>query len=301
LGDLGLPVPAQALVYSAAEAMEEASKYIGYPVVVKPLNGNHGNGVAVNLMSDSQVYDAFTAAKNQSNSGIAVVEKFVEGDDHRLLVVNGKLVAAAKKIPGHVVGDGVHTIEELVEIVNRDSRRGDGHSRVLTKLRLDVQAEQILERKGFTRQTVLRSGEKQYLRSTANLSTGGTAVDVTDLIHHDNRDIAERAVMAVGLDVGGVDFVTPDIRRSFKDVGGAIVEINAASGFRMHLSPSEGKPRDVAGAVVDMLFPAGTPKRIPIAAVTGTNGKTTTTRMVAHILKNSGHNRGGLFRRTIIV
>ncbi|MFT5134086.1 MAG: cyanophycin synthetase, partial [Gammaproteobacteria bacterium] len=218
-----------------------------------------------------------------------VVEAYLSGLDHRMLAVNNKLVAVAKREPGHVMGDGIHSIKELLEIVNRDPRRGIGHEKVLTRLEMDKQAEELMSRSGYDKDTVLKEGEKFYLRATANLSTGGTATDVTDIVHPDNRDMAERAIKAVGLDIGGVDFLTEDISRSYKEIGGGIVEVNAAPGFRMHVSPSEGKPRDVAGAVMDMLFPADTPSRIPIAAITGTNGKTTTSRMLAYILKGSGH------------
>jgi cyanophycin synthetase len=182
----------------------------------------------------------------------------------------------------------VHTIGQLVELVNADPRRGVGHEKVLTRLEVDPQAERLLEQAGLTLDSVLPAGQVFYLRSTGNLSTGGTAIDRTDALHYDNRIMAERAVKAVGLDVGGVDFITPDIGRSYKEVGGAIVEVNAAPGFRMHVAPTEGTPRDAAGPVIDMLFPKGTPYRIPIASITGTNGKTTTTRMVGHILKLSG-------------
>ena len=195
-------------------------------------------------------------------------------------------------MPGHVVGDGVHTIEQLVDEVNRDPRRGIGHEKVLTRLEFDHQAETMLEKQGYTRDTVPPAGEPVFLRSTGNLSTGGTATDVTDMVHPDNVEMAMRAVKAIGLDVGGVDFLTTDITESYKDIGGAICEINAAPGFRMHMAPSEGRARDVAGPVLDMLFPPGTPSRIPIAAVTGTNGKTTTARMLAHIQKLAGQHVG---------
>jgi cyanophycin synthetase len=221
-----------------------------------------------------------------------IVESFITGDDHRMLVVNGELVAVSKRVPGHVMGDGVHTIEQLMEEVNRDPRRGIGHEKVLTRLVLDHQAETLLAKKGYTKNTVPTDGERVFLRSTGNLSTGGTATDVTDLVHPDNVEMAERAVKAIGLDVGGVDFLTTDITESYKDIGGAICEINAAPGYRMHMAPSEGRPRDVAGPTLDMLFPPGSPSRIPIAAVTGTNGKTTTARMLAHIQKLAGHHVG---------
>jgi cyanophycin synthetase len=286
LSDLGLPVPRQMRVSGPNDAVEAAER-IGYPVVVKPLDGNHGKGVSINLTTPEQVRTAFEIA--YEHSSVVIVETFQEGNDYRILVVNGKVLAVSQRVPGHVVGDGRHTVAELVEIVNQDPRRGIGHEKVLTRLELDHQAERLIEEAGLTAQSVLPDGQIFYLRSTGNLSTGGTSVDKTDVTHYDNRVMAERAVKAIGLDVGGVDFIGPDITRSYTEVGGAIVEINAAPGFRMHTSPTEGKPRDVAGPVIDMLFPAGTPYRIPIAAITGTNGKTTTTRMVGHILKLSGY------------
>ncbi|MGH8033866.1 MAG: cyanophycin synthetase, partial [Lysobacterales bacterium] len=288
LRDLGLPVPQQKLVNSEREA-QRAARRIGFPVVLKPLDANHGRGVSINLSDDEQVAAAFYVALESASGSSVLVESFVTGADHRMLVVNGELVAVAKRVPGHVVGDGKSTIAELVEIVNQDPRRGIGHEKVLTRLELDYQAETLMNKGGVSATTVLPPGEVFYLRSTANLSTGGTSIDVTDTVHPDNRQMAERAVRALGLDVGGVDFLIPDITESYKDIGGAIVEINAAPGFRMHVAPSEGKPRDVAGKVMDMLFPPGTPTRIPVASITGTNGKTTTTRMLAHILKTAGH------------
>ncbi|NOC92534.1 cyanophycin synthetase [Ruegeria sp. HKCCD6604] len=291
LNDLGLPVPQQRMVYSAREAVRAAAR-IGHPVVVKPLNANHGRGVSINLNSDEEVEAGFAEAKEHSRSRAILVESFVTGFDHRMLVVNNKLVAVAKRVPGHVVGDGTHTIAELVDIVNEDPRRGIGHEKVLTMLEIDTQARRLLDAAGVTEETVLPDGEIFYLRSTANLSTGGTAIDLTDVVHPDNRDMAERAIMAVGLDVGGVDFLIDDITKSYKDIGGAIVEVNAAPGFRMHVAPSEGQPRDVAGKVIDMLFPANEETRIPIAAITGTNGKTTTSRMLGHIMKTSGKTVG---------
>ncbi|HEX9164341.1 MAG TPA: cyanophycin synthetase [Gemmatimonadales bacterium] len=289
LGNLGLPVPPQRLVQRVEDAIQAAAR-IGYPVVVKPYNGNHGRGVAINLTTAEQVRTAFAQAQEVSRS--VVVEKMIAGHDHRMLVVNGQLIAVSRRMPGHVVGDGLHTISELVQEVNRDPRRGVGHEKVLTRIEFDAQADRLLTERGYTRDTVPPAGEIVYLRMTANLSTGGTAEDVTDLVHPDNAEMAVRAIRAIGLDVGGVDFLTPDIARSYKELGGAICEVNAAPGFRMHMAPSSGKPRDVAGPVLDMLFPAGSPSRIPIAALTGTNGKTTTARMLAHILKLSGHTVG---------
>ena len=288
LNDLGLPVPRQRVIYSAKEAVAAAER-IGYPVVVKPLDGNHGRGVSINLTTPKQVEAAHAEAYAQGKSSGVIVESFITGYDHRMLVVNGHLVAVAKRVPGHVVGDGKQTIVQLIDEVNSDPRRGIGHQKVLTNLELDAQALRLMAEAGVTGQTVLPAGQILYLRSTANLSTGGTAIDMTDVVHPDNKDMAERAIMAVGLDVGGVDFLIDDITKSYKDIGGAIVECNAAPGFRMHVAPSEGTPRDVAGKVMEMLFPVGSKSRIPIAAITGTNGKTTTSRMLAHIMKSCGH------------
>ena len=288
LRDLGLPVPIQRMIYNPRAAVRSA-RHIGYPVVLKPLNANHGRGVSINLTTDEQVESAFEFAREHGTSRAVLVESYVEGFDHRMLVVNNELVAVAKRVPGHVIGDGKSTISELIDKVNEDPRRGIGHEKVLTRLELDRQALEMLGKAGYDKNTVLADGEECQLRKTANLSTGGTAIDLTDVVHPDNREMAVRAIRAVGLDVGGVDFLTVDITESYKEVGGAIVEVNAAPGFRMHVAPSEGEPRDVAGKVMDMLFPPGTPTRIPVASITGTNGKTTTSRMLAHILKTAGH------------
>jgi cyanophycin synthetase len=287
-----LPVPSQRLVYVAKDAVRAAER-IGYPVVVKPLNANHGRGISIRLTDGEAVASAFEhALEHNRGSRAVIVESFIEGLDHRMLVVNGELIAVSKRVPGHVVGDGAMTIEELVAEVNSDPQRGVGHEKVLTRIELDRQAHELLEKRDYTTASVPPAGEVVYLRSTANLSTGGTAIDVTDIVHPDNREMAVRAVKAIGLDVGGVDFLCSDISRSYKETGAAICEINAAPGFRMHVSPSEGTPRDVAGPVMDMLFAPGTPSRIPIAAITGTNGKTTTARMVSHIFKLSGNTVG---------
>ena len=289
LGSLGLPVPRQELVQTESLAIR-AARRIGFPVVTKPYNGNHGRGISIRLMTDDEVAEGFAKAKEHSRS--VIVETFMEGDDHRLLVVNGELVAATKRTPGHVVGNGVHSILQLVDVVNHDPRRGVGHEKVLTRLELDAQANMMMTRVGYTADSVPKDGETVYLRSTANLSTGGTATDVTDVIHPDNRDMAVRAIRAIGLDVGGVDFLITNIAESYRNIGGGICEVNAAPGFRMHVAPSEGTPRDVAGPVIDMLFPQGAHARVPIAAVTGTNGKTTTARMLAHITKMAGFTPG---------
>jgi cyanophycin synthetase len=289
LRDLGLPVPEQIIVRRGRDAVR-AARRIGFPVVLKPLDGNHGRGVSINLKTDEEVELGFEKAAEHGRT--IIVESYIEGFDHRLLVVNGELVAAAKREPGHVVGDGTHTIAELVDIVNEDPRRGVGHEKALTRLEFDHQAERLLKKIGYDETTVPAKDEVVYLRSTANLSTGGTALDVTDIIHPDNREMAIRAIKAIGLDIGGVDFLTNDISLSYREAGGAICEVNAGPGFRMHVAPSEGTPRDVAGPVIDMLFPPDAPNRVPIAAVTGTNGKTTTTRMLSHILKMTGYTVG---------
>ena len=289
LGELGLPVPRQRVVRSA-EAAATAAERLGYPVVVKPLDANHGRGVTLDLKNGDEVRAAFEKAREHARS--VVVENFLIGFDHRMLVIGGALVAVAKRVPGHVVGDGEHTIAQLVDTVNSDPRRGIGHEKVLTRIELDPQADRLMAHKGVTKETVLPKGEIFFLRGTGNLSTGGTAIDLTDVVHPDNREMAIRAASAIGLDVCGVDFITSDISQSHREVGGGICEVNAAPGFRMHVAPTEGKPRDVAGPVMDMLFPAGALARIPIAAVTGTNGKTTTARMLAHIHKMNGHTVG---------
>jgi cyanophycin synthetase len=286
LANCGLPVPKQELVRSAEGAVK-AARRLGFPVVTKPYDGNHGRGITVGLADDDAVRAGFALAAEHSRS--VIVETMLEGSDHRLLVVNGELVAATKRTPGLVTGDGTHTVRQLVEIENRDPRRGIGHEKVMTRLALDAQAETMLARQGLEADSVPEAGRTVLLRSTANLSTGGTATDVTDVIHPDNREMAVRAIQAVGLDVGGVDFLCPDIAESWKSVGGGICEVNAAPGFRMHVAPSVGTPRDVAGPVIDMLFAPGSPSTVPIAALTGTNGKTTTARMLAHIAKMAGH------------
>jgi cyanophycin synthetase len=289
LATLGLPVPKQELVQSEGQAVRAAQR-IGFPVVTKPYNGNHGRGISIRLTTDAEVAQGFLVAREHSRS--VIVETFLEGDDHRLLVVNGELVAATRRTPGHVVGDGTHDIAQLIDSVNQDPRRGVGHEKVLTRLELDAQAQTMLERAGLRADSVPAAGQIVYLRSTANLSTGGTATDVTDVIHPDNREMAERAVRAIGLDVGGVDFLSKNITESYRKIGGGICEVNAAPGFRMHVAPSEGTPREVAIPVIEMLFPPGAPARVPIAAVTGTNGKTTTARMLAHLCKMAGFTPG---------
>ena len=289
LASLGLPVPKQELVQTEEAALRAAHR-LGLPVVTKPYNGNHGRGISIHLTTDEEISAGFIAAREHSRS--VIVENFITGDDHRLLVVNGELIAATRRTPGHVVGDGKQTIVQLVDAVNRDPRRGIGHEKVLTRIEFDAQAQMMMDRMNYTADSVPPAGEIVYLRSTANLSTGGTATDVTDIIHPDNRDMAVRAIRAIGLDVGGVDFLSSNIAESYRIIGGGICEVNAAPGFRMHVSPSEGTPRDAAGPVIEMLFPPGAPSQVPIAAITGTNGKTTTARMLAHITQMGGYTPG---------
>ena len=291
LAAAGLPVP-RLEVAEGVEAAVVAAREIGYPVVVKPLDGNHGRGVALDLRDDDAVRAAFPAALAETRSGSVVVESYVAGDDYRVLVVDGKMAAVAQRVPASVVGDGTHTVAELVEIANDDPRRGIGHERVLTRIRLDARAEELVHTQGFALLDVPPTGTTIRLALTGNMSTGGTSIDRTGEAHPENVEIAETAAQVVGLDVAGIDFIVPDIGVPVREQGGAIVEVNAAPGFRMHTHPTEGEAQYVARAVVDMLFPPGTPARIPIIAVSGTNGKTTTVRMIAHVLKQMGRRVG---------
>jgi len=290
LKDMGIPVPLGYTIRYVDDLASVIADVGGFPVVVKPLNANHGRGITVNITTLEDAIDAFEVARKISDD--VLVEKFVVGDDYRLLVVNNKLIAAAKRIPAHVVGDGRSTIQELIDELNRDPRRGYGHENVLTLISVDDTTLHILERKGYSLRTVLPAGERCILKSTANISQGGSAVDCTDILHPYNAFIAERAAQIIGLDVAGIDLICPDITVPVTETGGAIVEVNASPGFRMHLAPSEGIARNVAEPVMNMLFPPGTPSRIPIFAITGTNGKTTTTRLIAHILKGVGKRVG---------
>jgi cyanophycin synthetase len=285
LADAGLPVPRGDVVRSAGEAVRAAER-IGYPVVVKPLDGNHGRGVSIDLSTAEEIIRAFEEARQHSRR--VIVENFFRGRDHRILVVNGEVVAVAERVPAHVVGDGRRSIVDLVEEVNQDPRRGEGHENVMTRIAIGDHARAVLAKSGLSPESVPELGQVVYLCDTANLSTGGTAIDRTDDIHPDNALIARRAARAIGLDVAGIDFIAPDIAQSVHETGGGIIEVNAAPGFRMHLQPSEGRPRNVARSVIDMLFPRGAPARVPILAITGTNGKSTTSRMVGHILRAHG-------------
>jgi cyanophycin synthetase len=285
LADAGLPVP-QGSVVRSFEAALQAAERLGYPVVTKPLDGNHGRGVSLDLRTPEDVRRGFEAAAMRCRD--VIVEQQYEGHDHRILVIGGEVRAVAQRAPAHVVGDGLHDIGALIEQVNSDPRRGCGHEKTLTRIEVDGHVLSLLAKQGLALESVPEKDRCVALRDTANLSTGGTAIDRTDDIHPDNACIARRAAMAVGLDVAGIDFIAPDIRRSVRETGGGIVEVNAAPGFRMHLEPFEGWARDIARPVIDMLFPDGETGRIPILAITGTNGKSTTTRMVAHILRHVG-------------
>ncbi len=286
LRDAGIPVPRGTVIYYQDE-LEEAIKDVGgFPIVVKPLDGNHGRGITIDINSHAAAEEAYEAAREVS-SGV-IIERFYKGRDHRVLMVNGRLVAVAERVPAHVVGDGHSTIEQLIDVTNQDPRRGDGHDNILTRITVDRTTWQLLDRKGYTLETVLPKGEICYLRSTANLSTGGIAIDRTDEIHPDNVWIAQRIAKTIGLDIAGIDVVTTDISKPLREVDGVIVEVNAAPGLRMHICPSEGIARNVAEPILEMLFPPGTPTRVPIVSITGTNGKTTTTRLIAHIFKQTG-------------
>ena len=285
LESCGVPVP-KGTVINFFDDLEDAVDYVGgYPIVVKPLDGNHGRGITIDIRSWEEAAAAYDAARAVSRS--VIIEKYYLGRDHRVLVVDGKVVAVAERVPAHVVGDGRLTISELVEETNRDPNRGDGHDNVLTRIILDRNSYALMERQGFTLDTVLHKNEICYLRATANLSTGGIAVDRTDEIHPQNAWLAQRIVKIIGLDIAGIDIVTTDISRPLRETDGVVVEVNAAPGFRMHVAPSQGIPRNVAAAVIDMLFPADKTTRVPILSVTGTNGKTTTTRLLAHIFKQT--------------
>ena len=284
-----IPVPRGRVVYDEEE-LETAIKRVGYPVVLKPVGGNHGRGATINVTKWEDAVDALALAKRVSRG--VIVEKFVTGFDHRILVVDYKFIAAARRTPAMVTGDGKLNVGALIERVNKDPRRGYGHEKVLTSIKVDEVTENILAEKGLTLASVLPPGEILYLKRTANLSTGGTSTDVTEIVHPYNVFMCERIARIIGLDICGIDIMTPDISVPCHENGGAILEVNAGPGFRMHIAPAEGLPRNVAEPVIDMLYPAGSSARIPIIAVTGTNGKTTTTRLIAHIMKTVGNKVG---------
>jgi cyanophycin synthetase len=272
------------------EGLENTIKKIGFPIVIKPLDGNHGKGASINVLNMEDAKEGLIYAQKYSRR--VIVEKFVTGFDFRVLVIDNKIVAAAQRVPAHVKGNGTSTIQELIDTENQDPRRGYGHENVLTEITVDRDTTDLLEKMNYSLETVPRKGEIVYLKSTANLSTGGTSVDVTDMMHPENIFLSERISRVIGLDICGIDIMAENLTQPLNENGGVILEVNAAPGFRMHLAPSEGLPRNVAAPVIDMLYPPGKPSRIPIIAVTGTNGKTTTTRLLAHIVKNNGYRVG---------
>jgi cyanophycin synthetase len=284
-----IPMPEGKLVY-AQEELDEAIIELHFPLVIKPVNGNHGRGITTSIETKEEAYVAFERAKEISED--VIVEKFIKGTDYRFLVINYKLVAVAKRIPAMIKGDDQFTIEQLIDQTNNDPNRGDGHEKVLTTIKVDPVTNSILVEKNLTLNSILPFGEILYLKDTANISTGGTARDVTDIVHPDNVFLAERIARLMGLDICGIDIIAQDINSPITKYTGAVLEVNAGPGFRMHLSPTKGIARNVAEPVVDMLFPEGKPSRIPVVAVTGTNGKTTTTRLIAHLAKGAGHKVG---------
>jgi len=286
----GIPVPRGTTIRSPKYLEDAIGEVGGFPIVIKPLNGNHGRGITIDVRTVKEAIAAFDMAQEVSEE--VIIERFHTGRDHRILVINGKFVAVAERVPANITGDGVSTISQLIEITNQDPRRGDGHDNVLTRIEIDRTSMDILVRQGFTLESVPPKGQICYLKATANLSTGGVSVDRTDEIHPENIWLAERVARIIGLDIAGIDMVTEDISLPVRQTDGAIVEVNAAPGFRMHTAPSIGTPRNVAAPVIDMLFPTGSPTRVPIVAITGTNGKTTTTRLIAHIFKQTGKRVG---------
>jgi cyanophycin synthetase len=286
---IGLPVPHGAVAESADEAVELAQE-IGFPVILKPLDLSHGRGISPRLTDENAVRKAWAYASQYSEE--LIVEQFAEGRDHRVLVINGKVVAVAERVPAHVTGDGKRTIRELIDAANEDPRRGVGHTKVLTKLACDDSTVEFLTRSSLRLESVPNAGDVVFLRATANLSTGGTSIDRTDEIHPSNVTACEMAADVVGLDIAGIDVITPDISVPFRENGAAIIEVNAAPGVRMHTHPTEGSPRNVGAPIIDMLYPPGTPAAIPVVSVTGTNGKTTTVRLIAHIFRHTGNTVG---------
>ena len=289
LHQASVPVP-EGTVCVSREQLEEAVKKIGFPVVIKPANANQGKGASINIENMQQAFSAYDFAAQYSKD--VIIERYVPGFDYRILVVNNKVVAAARRMPAHVVGNGTDTVQELVEKVNSDPARGYGHQNILTKIVPDCETHELLAKNNMHTGSVPFPGEVVYLKSAANLSTGGTAEDVTDSLHPQNILLAQRIAYLIGLDICGIDVIAEDLSVPLKNSGGAVLEVNAAPGFRMHNTPSVGTARNVAEPVVDMLFPDGGNGRIPIIAVTGTNGKTTTTRLINDIVSKAGFKTG---------
>ena len=284
-----VPVPRGEIIRREG-SLEQTCKYVGFPLVIKPINGNHGRGITVNIQNYEDALEAFHQA--QKVSAAVIVEKYITGEDFRLLVINNVLVAAAKRTAAHVVGDGKSTLQQLVDITNADPRRGYGHEKVLTQISLNELTLTLIKNQGLSLDSVIPKGEIVVLKDTANLSTGGTSEDVTDMVHPSNIAMAERISRIIDLDICGIDIMTTDISLPLSETNCAVLEVNAGPGFRMHLAPSTGIPRNVASHVIDKLFPPGSNARIPIIAITGTNGKTTTTRLIAHIATMKGFKVG---------
>ncbi|MCB0710178.1 MAG: cyanophycin synthetase, partial [Chitinophagaceae bacterium] len=284
-----IPVPKGDVIRTEA-GLKDVIDRIGYPIVIKPIDGNHGKGNTTNIINWEQATKALAAAKEYGRS--VIVEKYITGFDFRILVINYKFICAALRTPAAIVGDGKNTIQYLIDEVNKDPRRGYGHEKVLTQITIDQFTQKMLDEKNYTLDTIPKKGEQVLLKPTANLSTGGTSTDVTDEVHPANIIMCERIARIIGLDICGIDIMAKDLRSPVRESGGAILEVNAAPGFRMHIDPSVGLPRNVAEPVVDMLFPKGSAGTIPIIAITGTNGKTTTTRLTAHIAKTAGYKVG---------
>ncbi|HSN48713.1 MAG TPA: cyanophycin synthetase [Flavobacterium sp.] len=284
-----IPVPEGILIDDITE-LEEAVAEIGFPLVTKPINGNHGRGITTRITTLEQATRGFHEAQKISED--VIVERYIKGTDYRFLVINYKLAAVAKRTPAMVTGDGTSTIEELINETNRDARRGEGHENALTKIELDDATQFILAEKNLRPDSVLPIGEILFLKDTANLSSGGTAIDVTDIVHPDNIFLAERTARLMNLDICGIDIMAEDVTVPITEKNGAVLEVNACPGLRMHLSPAEGTARNVAAPLLDMLYPDNAGGRIPIVAVTGTNGKTTVTRLIAHLAQAAGHHTG---------
>jgi cyanophycin synthetase len=287
LGNAGVPVPKGTVIEYLDELEQAIADVGGYPIVIKPLDGNHGRGITININGIEEAESAYDLASSAAKTRSVIVEQYYQGNDHRVLVIDGKVVAVAERVPAHVRGNGQDTIRQLIELTNQDPRRGNGHDNVLTKIVVDQTSLTVLQKQGYDLDSILPAQEVAYLRATANLSTGGVAIDRTDEIHPKNIWLAQRVAKIIGLDIAGIDIVTSDISKPLDETNGVIVEVNAAPGFRMHAAPSYGLPRNVGASVLEMLFPEQTPSRIPIVAITGTNGKTTTTRLTAHIYRQT--------------
>jgi cyanophycin synthetase len=284
-----IPVPRGTTIRDE-EDLKYAIDKLGYPLVIKPIDGNHGKGNTTNITTYEQATKALEAAQKYGRT--VIVEKFITGFDFRVLVINYKFICAALRTPASVIGDGEKNIQQLIDETNKDSRRGYGHEKVLTQITIDQFTQKMLDEKGYTLETIPKKDELVLLKPTANLSTGGTSTDVTDEVHPVNIFMAERIARIIGLDICGIDIMAPDLKKPIKENGGAVLEVNAAPGFRMHVEPAFGLARNAAEPVIDMLFPKGSNGRIPIIAITGTNGKTTTTRLTAHLCKTAGKKVG---------